>query len=203
MHPIGFTHDSFIRISSNRKPLGQYVRSTRADGHRLFSTYHCSSPHRQPIPQTTPQPRQQLPTSDQFVAQLPERQSQPPMPAFRGPFELANYPAETGQENEPLKMITARDMAQATTGIYASRTATMAYHLATGNYEAFWAEKFGQRTADEATCWSSTNRNSCRSSPSDFKNIGFLTELTYLAVLQDLDGRNYQYCSIRSDVRSP
>ncbi len=38
MHPIAVTQDSFIHISSNRMLLGQYVRSTAADGHSHFST---------------------------------------------------------------------------------------------------------------------------------------------------------------------
>ena len=63
------------------------------------------------------------------------------MPAYRDPNGLASYLAHTGQEDDPVEIVHAREMALATTGLFANCTPKMAYHLAMGNINTFMAEK--------------------------------------------------------------
>jgi hypothetical protein len=57
---------------------------------------------------------------------------------------LASYLAKTGQEDDPLELVNARDMALATTGIFATCTPIMAWNYFFGDKEAFYAERFAQ-----------------------------------------------------------
>ena len=51
---------------------------------------------------------------------------------------------ETGQEKDPPELIEARQMALATSGLFASCTPTMAWNYHFGDKEAFYAERFAQ-----------------------------------------------------------
>jgi hypothetical protein len=83
-------------------------------------------------------------------ADLKHREPLDSVQAYRDPNRLANYLAQTGQEDEPPEIVHAREMALAKTGLYANCTPIMAYYLAIGNQEAFLAEKTRQ-TATNAS----------------------------------------------------
>jgi hypothetical protein len=51
---------------------------------------------------------------------------------------------ETGQEDDPVELVEARNMALATEGLFASCTPTMAWNYHFGDIEAFYAERFAQ-----------------------------------------------------------
>jgi len=55
-----------------------------------------------------------------------------------------NYMAETGQKDDPLELIEARNMALDTSGVFASCTPIMAWNYHFRNKEAFYAERFAQ-----------------------------------------------------------
>ena len=55
---------------------------------------------------------------------------------------------ETGQQNDPVELINAREMALATTGIYANCTPKMAYNYHFSDREAFYTERFAQVQAN-------------------------------------------------------
>jgi hypothetical protein len=57
---------------------------------------------------------------------------------------LASYLVETGQEDDPPELVNARDMALATTGVFANCTPTMAWNFCFGDKEAFYSERFAQ-----------------------------------------------------------
>jgi hypothetical protein len=62
----------------------------------------------------------------------------------------ANFWAETGQENDPVELVEARNMALATRGLFASCTPTMAWNYHFGDMEAFYAERFAQVDAENS-----------------------------------------------------
>jgi hypothetical protein len=66
----------------------------------------------------------------------------------RGPNGLANYLAQTGQEDDPREIVHAREMALATAGLFSDCTPTMAYYLATGNNNAFIRERNRVRASE-------------------------------------------------------
>ena len=55
--------------------------------------------------------------------------------------------AETGQQDDPVELIVAREAALATTGLFAEWTPEMAYNYHFGDREAFFAESFAQAQA--------------------------------------------------------
>jgi len=57
--------------------------------------------------------------------------------------------AETGQKDDPLELIEARNMALDTSGVFASCTPTMAWNYHFGNKEAFYAERFAQANTQD------------------------------------------------------
>jgi hypothetical protein len=93
----------------------------------------------------------QLSTLDEFLADLKHREPLDSVQTYRDPNRLANYLVQTGQEDDPLEIVHAREIALATTGLYANCTPTMAYYLAVGNQEAFLAEKTRQTATEVST----------------------------------------------------
>jgi Tfp pilus assembly protein PilP len=83
---------------------------------------------------------------EEFLADVRRRQGQS-IPTYRNPTEFASYLASTGQENDPLRLVHAREMALNTTGLYASCTSTMAYNYYFGSRAAYEAERFAQARA--------------------------------------------------------
>ena len=96
--------------------------------------------------QTTQQHSRQLPTLDEFLRDLEHRQSLESIPICRNPFELASYLEQTGQEDDPIELVQAREAALATTGIFADCTPTIAYHLTIGSMDTYRAEKARQQS---------------------------------------------------------
>jgi hypothetical protein len=102
------------------------------------------TPSQQP-PQQPPEPsRTYPPTLEEFIADIERRRSQTLPRGCQDPNSLASYLAETGQEDDPVELVNARDMALATTGLFASCTPKMAWNCVFGDKEAFYAERFAQ-----------------------------------------------------------
>jgi hypothetical protein len=112
-------------------------------------------PIEQPVEQPVEQPNQQLsrqlPTLDEFLADLRHREPLDSIQACRDPIRLANYLVQTGQEDDAPEIVHAREMALATTGLFADCTATMAYYLATDNQSAFMREKAQQQASKRSS----------------------------------------------------
>jgi hypothetical protein len=112
------------------------------------SQQSAQQPAQQPAQQSVPQPAQQSrtypPTLDDFLADIECRKSQSLLQEYRNPNSLASYLAETGQEDDPSELVSAREMALATTGLFASCTPIMAWNYTFGDREAFYTERFKQ-----------------------------------------------------------
>jgi hypothetical protein len=65
---------------------------------------------------------------------------------YNNPATLADFLRETGQENDPDKLVLAREMAL-DTGIYAECTPRMAWNFCFGDKKDFFAEKAAQNRA--------------------------------------------------------
>ena len=124
--------------TATQQPIQQ---STQQQSTQQQSTQQQSTQQQSTQQQSAQQPSRQLPTLDEFLIDLKRWQPLQSIPAYRDPNSLASYLAQTGQEDDPLEIVHAREMALATTGLYANCTPTMAYHLAIGNMNAFTAEK--------------------------------------------------------------
>ena len=59
---------------------------------------------------------------------------------------MGSYLTETGQEDDPLELVNARDVALAIAGLFAC-TPTMAWNYVFGDKEAFYAELFARAQA--------------------------------------------------------
>ena len=59
-------------------------------------------------------------------------------------LSATNFLIEIGQEQDPIELIKARNIALATHGVFASYTPTMAWNYHFGDMEAFYAERFAQ-----------------------------------------------------------
>jgi hypothetical protein len=82
---------------------------------------------------------------EEFLADVKRRQGQS-RPVYRNPAEYARYLASTGQENDPLQLVSARQMALSG-GPLGNYTPTMAYNYFFGDMKAFYAERFAQSRA--------------------------------------------------------
>ena len=93
-----------------------------------------------------PQSAWQPPSLEEFLADIERRRSQPSGPDLnvRNMGGYFNYMAETGQKDDPLELIEARNMALDTNGVFASCTPTMAWNYHFGDKEAFYAERSAQ-----------------------------------------------------------
>jgi hypothetical protein len=100
---------------------------------------------------TQQNPTRQLPTLDEFLVDISNREPLLSMPKHRDPNERANYLAQTGQEDDSIELVNAREMALATTGLFADCTPTMAYYIATGNQIALIRERNRVRASEEAS----------------------------------------------------
>jgi hypothetical protein len=93
-------------------------------------------------------PSQQLtwqpPSLEEFLADIERRRLQPVLDTPGNPNTLHNFLVETGQEKDSTELIEARQMALATSGLFASCTPTMAWNYHFGDKEAFYAERFAQ-----------------------------------------------------------
>ena len=104
----------------------------------------------EPQEQLSSQPMHGLITWEEFLADLKHHKSL----QIKGPAPITDINAferhlqETGQQNDPLELINAREMALATTGIYANCTPKMAYNYYFGDREAFYTERFAQVQAN-------------------------------------------------------
>jgi hypothetical protein len=102
------------------------------------------------INMTPQQPPQQSgtypPTLEEFLVDIESRRSLQPQD-LRDPFAFYNYLEETGQEDTPMELVEARNMALATSGIFASCTPTMAWNYMFGDKDAFYAERAAQLQA--------------------------------------------------------
>ncbi|KAK7189941.1 hypothetical protein PSPO01_03662 [Paraphaeosphaeria sporulosa] len=65
-------------------------------------------------------------------------------------FAVSNFLVETGQEDDLVELVEARNMALAIEGLFASCTPTMAWNYHFGDMEAFYAERFAQVDAQNA-----------------------------------------------------
>jgi hypothetical protein len=74
---------------------------------------------------------------EEFLADIEYRRHQRPLGTCRNPNELASYMADTGQENDSVELVEARNMALATTGMWGDCTPTMAWHYFFGNRRVF------------------------------------------------------------------
>jgi hypothetical protein len=112
----------------------------------LQSSPPQSPPPQSPPPQSlSPKPVWQPPSLEEFLADIERRRSQPRGPDLnvRNMGGYFNYMAETGQQDDPLKLIQARHMAL-DRGLFADCTPTMAWNFYFGDREAFYAEKYAQ-----------------------------------------------------------
>jgi hypothetical protein len=81
---------------------------------------------------------------EEFLAAIERRQLQPILDIPGNPNTLHNFLVETGQEKDPIELIEAREMALATSGLFASCTPTMAWNFHIGDKEAFYTKRFAQ-----------------------------------------------------------
>lgn len=86
----------------------------------------------------------------EFLADIERRRSQPVLYECYEMIAVTNFWRETGQEDDPVELIEARNMALATEGLFASCTPTMAWNYHFGDMEAFYAERFAQVDAQNA-----------------------------------------------------
>jgi hypothetical protein len=95
-------------------------------------------------PQQSPQQSSTYPpTLEEFIADIERRKSQPSR-AYEDPNSLASYLSDTSQEDDPLTLVSARDMALATTGLFATCTPIIAWNYAFSDKEAFYTKRFAQ-----------------------------------------------------------
>ncbi|KAJ6276545.1 hypothetical protein J3E71DRAFT_151786, partial [Bipolaris maydis] len=90
------------------------------------------------------------PTLEEFLADIEGRQSQPVLYQCNDMTSATNFLAETGQEEDPVELVEARNMALAMQGLFASCTPTMAWNYHFGDMEAFYTERFAQVDAQNA-----------------------------------------------------
>ncbi|XP_014549998.1 hypothetical protein COCVIDRAFT_32171 [Bipolaris victoriae FI3] len=91
-----------------------------------------------------PSPVWRPPTLEEFLADIEGRRSQPVLYQCNDMMSATNFLAETGQEEDPIELVEARNMALATQGLFASCTPTMAWNYHFGDMEAFYTERFAQ-----------------------------------------------------------
>jgi hypothetical protein len=96
------------------------------------------------------QPVWQPPTLEEFEEDIRCRQLDPILRQCNDPATLANFLAETGQENDTFELIQAREMALDTIGIFADCTPRMAWNYCFGDKNAFFAERSAQIKARDA-----------------------------------------------------
>ncbi|KAK7178632.1 hypothetical protein PSPO01_15326 [Paraphaeosphaeria sporulosa] len=95
-------------------------------------------------------PAWRAPSLQEFLADIENRRSQAVMYQYNDMFAANNFLVETGQEDDPVELVEARNMALATEGLFASCTPTMAWNYHFGDMEAFYAERFAQVDAQNA-----------------------------------------------------
>ena len=96
-----------------------------------------------PSPQPPPQQSWQPPSLEEFLADIERRKFQASRPNLnvRHMGEYFDHLAETGQQDDPPKLIEARHMALDRSGIFADCTPRMAWNYHFGDMEAFYAER--------------------------------------------------------------
>ncbi|KAF1808451.1 hypothetical protein P152DRAFT_213623 [Eremomyces bilateralis CBS 781.70] len=90
------------------------------------------------------QPTWQPPSLEEFFTDIERRRLQPVLYNCSNFGTVTNFLAETGQENDPIELMEARNMALATRGVYTSCTPTMAWNYHFGDMNDFYAERFAQ-----------------------------------------------------------
>ena len=88
--------------------------------------------------------RWQPPTLEEFEADIERRRSQPVLRDCSDIGAVERHLKETGQEHDHPRLVVARDMALAQTGLYADCTPRMAWNLEFGDKEAFYSERVAQ-----------------------------------------------------------
>jgi hypothetical protein len=84
---------------------------------------------------------------EELLADIEGRRYQPASNTRTDIIAYSQYLAETGQEDDSPELINAREMALATTGLFADCTPTMAYNYHFGDKEAFYSERFARVAA--------------------------------------------------------
>ena len=87
------------------------------------------------------QPAWQPPTLEEFEEDIRRRQRDPVVRGCGDPATLHTLLEATGQEDDPIELVLAREMALDTTGVYADCTPRMAWNCHFGDKQAFWDER--------------------------------------------------------------
>jgi hypothetical protein len=87
-------------------------------------------------------PTWQPPSLEEFLVNVAGRQSQPVLYQYNDMMSATNFLAETGQQDDPVELVEARNIALATAGLFATCTLTIAWNYHFGDMEAFYAERF-------------------------------------------------------------
>lgn len=87
------------------------------------------------------------PTLEEFIADVEHRANQPVLYHYNDMLSATDFLIKTQQEQDPVELVEARNMALATRGIFASCTPTMAWNYYFSDMEAFYSERFAQVNA--------------------------------------------------------
>jgi hypothetical protein len=86
----------------------------------------------------------QPPLLEEFLTDIERRRLEPVLDTPSNPNTLYNFLVEIGQEKDPTELIEARQIALATSGLFAAYTPTIAWNYHLGDKEAFYAKRFAQ-----------------------------------------------------------
>ena len=111
----------------------------------------------------------QPPSLEEFEEDIRRRQLLPVMQECNDPAALTDFLAATGQEDDPEKLVLAREMALDTTGHFADCTPQMAWNWHFGDRSAFYTERAAQARARNPFLepQSASNRPLKRAAPED------------------------------------